>query len=321
MKEIIIGSNEAGQRLDKMLLKYLNEAPSSFVYKMLRKKNIKLNDKKATGNEKLMSGDNIKLYLADETIDKFRSIKAEKTAFNHIKVVYEDENILILDKPVNVLSQKSRPDDISINEEMISYLMSKGEVTSESLNTFKPSIVNRLDRNTSGLLICGKTLNSLQELSDLIRNRDIKKLYRCIVYGNITDSSTIKGYLVKNEKTNTVSITPDKRPDSSYIRTAYRPIVHNDEFTLLEVDLITGRTHQIRAHLSSIGHPIVGDRKYAGAISNNAQKLMEYQALYAYKLIFPEMSGKLSYLSHRTFYAESPKAFSSLQTHLKLTEN
>ncbi len=192
MQEIIVTANEAGQRFDKLLAKYLNDAPKSFIYKMLRKKNIVLNDKKATGNEKLSVGDSVKLYLADDTIAKFS--KTELITTNaKLDIIYEDENVMMINKPVGMLSQKAEAKDESLVEHVISHLLTLGELTSEDLRKFKPSICNRLDRNTSGLVVAGKSLAGLQEMGALFKERSLKKYYRCLVMGKVSEKQYIKG--------------------------------------------------------------------------------------------------------------------------------
>lgn len=185
MKELIIHDNEAGQRLDKLLRKYLSEAPGSFIYKMLRKKNIVLNGKKATGNEHLRKGDSVKLFLADDTITKFQA--AGKTVEENIKntvkldVIYEDQNVIFINKPSGMLSQKAKETDVSVVENVTAYLLESGQLTKENLQTFRPSICNRLDRNTSGLIVAGKSLAGLQQMGELFKERTLKKvlsLYR-----------------------------------------------------------------------------------------------------------------------------------------------
>lgn len=316
MREIKIGKNEADQRLDKLLLKYLNKAAPSFIYKMLRKKNIKLNGKKADGKERLQPGDLVQIYLAEDTIEKFMEKKAEKSCkigTEHIRVIYEDEQLLLLNKPAGILSQKANNKDVSMNEEMLAYLMEKGTVTEESLKTFKPSICNRLDRNTAGILIAGKSLPALQELNELIRERKIGKYYKCIVAGRLEKEEKIRGYLIKDEKTNKVRISKKPIPGGEEILTAYRPLTLWEEASLLEVELITGKTHQIRAHLASIGHPILGDRKYGDPVKYSRQmKKGNYQALFAYKLVFPKLEGALKGVSEKTFTIEEPAEFQRL---------
>lgn len=316
MRELKIGKNEAEQRLDKLLLKYLNKAPSSFVYKMLRKKNIRLNGKKADGKEKLQEGDLVQLYLAEDTLEKFMEKKIKKedrVGTEHLRVIYEDDQILLLNKPAGILSQKAAKGEFSLNEEMLAYLMQKGEVTKESLQTFKPSVCNRLDRNTAGILIAGKSLPAVQEINRLIKERKIGKYYKCIVAGQVKKEERIEGYLLKNEKTNKVQIRKKPFEGASEILTAYKPLEIWEEATLLEVELVTGKTHQIRAHLASIGHPIVGDRKYGDALRYGKQmKKGNYQALFAYKLVFPQLEGQLEKLSQKTFTIEEPREFKAL---------
>ncbi len=315
MQQINVSGNEAGQRLDKLLGKYLSEAPKSFVYKMLRKKNITLNGKKASGNEKLNVGDVIKLFLADDTIDKF----SKKTTFSctnvTLDIIYEDKDILLINKPVGMLSQKASNKDVSVVEHLISYLISSKQITEEEMATFKPSVCNRLDRNTSGLIAAGKTLVGLQELSRMFKDRSLSKYYLTIVCGKIDKPSRIKGYLQKNERTNKVVVSAISNEDASPIETEYRPLKIGTDCTLLEVHLITGKTHQIRAHLSSIGHPILGDFKYGNEKINSILKQkygLKHQLLHAYKVVFPELTGELLALSKKEFEAPLPKYFRNI---------
>lgn len=292
MRSFQINSNEAGQRFDKYLKKLLSQAPGSFVYKMLRKKNITLNGKKADGSEKLNIGDEVKLFFSDETFEKFSSsdflgVSQNKTtkAANisgkdeniskkypciPLDIIYEDKDILVINKPVGMLSQKAVPADVSANEYIIGYLLKNQSITPAELATFHPSVCNRLDRNTSGLLIAGKSLKGLQDMARQLNDRSVEKYYRCLVKGRITEEQQIEGWLKKDEKTNKVKIYKEEISDSKYIRTGYKAVENfsvtdhdrKEAYTLLEVHLITGRSHQIRAHLASIGHPIVGDSKY-----------------------------------------------------------
>lgn len=302
MREVQINSNEAGQRFDKYLKKLLVGAPNSFVYKMLRKKNITLNGKKADGTEKLAEGDMVKLFLSDETFDKFAGKQGVAAAYEHLKgldalpVIYEDEDILVVNKPSGMLSQKAKPTDVSANEHIISYLIEKGELTEEMMRTFKPSVCNRLDRNTSGLLVAGKTLKGLQEMSQALKERTVQKYYRCIVKGEVQENSYIKGWLLKDERSNKVTTYADRPQIGTEetflpIETEYVLLQVKHGYSELEVHLITGRSHQIRAHLASIGHPIVGDMKYGDKnVNERFRKELQInsQMLHAYRMVFAD---------------------------------
>lgn len=305
MRGFTVSSNEAGQRFDKYLKKLLSNAPGSFVYKMLRKKNIVLNGKKADGTEKLALGDEVKLFFAEETFEKFAGIKEASSEFEALRelskqlmlkeeklsVIYEDANVIMIDKPSGLLSQKAEPSDISANEYILAYLIAQGDLTEEMLRTFKPSVCNRLDRNTSGILIAGKTLIGLQQMSAALKERSLQKYYRCIVKGTVTEPSYIKGWLEKDEKTNKVTIYQKQADGAALpIETEYVPIWSRNGYTELEVHLITGRSHQIRAHLASMGHPIVGDGKYGNKTVNELfrrQLHVKSQLLHAYRIVFP----------------------------------
>lgn len=318
MKELRIRSNEAGQRLDKFLAKYLDLAPKSFLYKMIRKKNITLNGKRVSGDEKLCRDDIVRLFLSDETIRKFtgnRKMNMEKGAIPHnikLNIVYEDQHTLFINKPAGMLSQKAVPSDVSLSEHIIFYLLSTGQITPEELKTFRPSVCNRLDRNTSGLISAGKSLAALQQLTEMFRERTLKKYYLCLVRGNVAETSHIRGYLQKNEKKNKVTILNKKTERCSYIETEYHPLGRGRGFTLLEVHLITGKPHQIRAHLASEGHPIVGDPKYGDQSVNRAFKEqygLRFQLLHSFRLCMPACGGVLSPLSHRQITASVPELF------------
>lgn len=315
MRLVTVTKNEAGQRLDKLLLKYMNLAGKSFVYKMMRKKNITLNGKKCDGSERLLEGDEIRLFLSEETIEKFSEVKVQKVSRVKLEIVYEDEDVIFVNKPAGMLSQKARDGDESLVEYLIAYLMESGQLTKEELKSFRPSVCNRLDRNTSGLIVAGKSLAGLQQMGELFKKRTLKKYYLCIVKGRITEPAHIRGYLVKDEKTNRVSLSKggfSKDAKGLPIETEYVPIAWNEEMTLLKVHLITGRTHQIRAHLASTGHPLLGDYKYGSKKWNDRYKKewkIEDQVLHAYQLTMPGMKKELENLSGKTFYAKVPEVF------------
>lgn len=323
MREFIIGSNEAGQRLDKYLKKILPNASSGFLYKMLRKKNITCNKAKMTGREQVKKGDKIQVFFSEETLQKFMQdpevLQAEYELLKGlpmkgIQVVYEDEDILLADKPYNMLSQKAKENDFSANEYLLGYLIRSGSLELEDFTSFRPSVCNRLDRNTTGLLLMGKSLKGSQMLSQALKERTIRKFYRALVVGEVKERAHLSGYLRKDERTNKVEIlnsdvetSPDNphegEQSASYIETAYEPVAYRNGVTELEIHLITGRTHQIRAHLASIGHPIIGDMKYGDEKVNHdyyEEYHVTHQLLHAFRLEFPD---------GRAFVAPLPKLF------------
>ena len=340
---------DAGGRLDKYLLKFLKDAPTSFIYKMLRKKNIVLNGKKAAGNEFLKENDEVKLFLADETIVKFGGkvtlsqtadreyvataedsvesgndgslyifLKSLKWEFDEPKVIYEDRDIIILNKPVNVLSQIAKTGDVSMNEWLISYLINSGSLTAEDMLTVKPAVVNRLDRNTSGIILAGKTLTGLRFLSDIIKTRELTKYYLTIVKGEIPKNFIAEAYLLKNDNHNTVKIYQDKVEGADYIKTAYEVLEVKGGHSLLKVELITGKSHQIRAHLSFLGYPVIGDGKYGIKSENTSYRRMglNSQFLHSYEIQFPKFEGEFAYLSGKKFNAKLPERLEKVSNKL-----
>lgn len=300
MKEFIIQKNEENQRFDKYLKKLLPNATTSFLYKMMRKKNIVINKKKVEGNEKLKAGDVVSIFLSDETFEKFHvnleELKKEydllkSLTLKGLKIIYEDDEMIVVDKPYNMLSQKASDKDLSANEYLLGYMINKGSLSFEEYQTFRPSVVNRLDRNTTGLLLFGKTLNALQQLGEGIRERSIEKYYRAVVAGELKEELELKGYLLKDEKTNKVSYHKEQVEGSDYIETGVKPIQSKNGLTLVEIHLVTGKTHQIRLHLSTIGHPILGDMKYGNEKINKKyyeSHKVNHQLLHAYRLEFPD---------------------------------
>lgn len=334
MREVIINTVDEGQRLDKYLAKYMPQAPKSFFYKMMRKKNIVLNGKKAAGMEKVVAGDRIQLFLADDTIEKFRG-NAEENNSNIVKgkrkyikpdVVYEDEDILIVNKPVDMLSQKADKDDVSLVEHISCYL-SESSIDRGTQETagFKPGICNRLDRNTSGLIVAGKSIKGLQFMNEIFRERKLKKYYLCVVKGHISEFKQIDGYLWKNENHNTVSISPTKKEGSVRIITEYEPLgygrLYQSEYTLLKVHLVTGKSHQIRAHLKSIGHPIAGDSKYGYKDVYKAFRKefgLKHQLLHAWRLEFGDDDIIPQRYKNKVFEAPLPKEFGDILNGLEI---
>ena len=335
MQKVTIQPGQAGQRFDKFLGRHLCGTGMSFIYKMLRKKNITLNGKKSDGKELLKSGDEVSFFFSDETYEKFThvdstsqnnqglKINAYTEAYNKLKgieILYEDQDVLFLNKPSGILSQKAADADLSANEWMIGYLLKKGEITPKSLAGFKPSVCNRLDRNTSGILLCGKSLVGSRELNRMIKEHEVRKFYNLFVKGNLEKEEVLEGYLIKDEKNNKVKLNKKETEGSTYIKTGYKPIsqtnlhgeLQGQKLTFLEVELFTGKTHQIRAHLASIGHPLVGDYKYGDA-SFNAYFKGKYgiksQLLHAVRMEFPEKCEVLPNLSGMVLKSPLPGEF------------
>ena len=234
MKEINIDEKLAGQKMMRCLERYLSNAPKSFLYKMLRKKNITLNNSKATGDEKLKCGDIIKIFFSDETFEKFsadnnRTVNDDyyNRIYRPLDIIYENSDVIFINKPSGMLSQKAKPEDVSLVEYLIAHLIHKGELNAGDLASFKPGICNRLDRNTSGIVAAGKTTKGLQQLSEAFEQRTLGKYYLRIVKGNVDKRALIKGYLYKDNKTNKVTISRTETKDSLPIETEYIPVCSN----------------------------------------------------------------------------------------------
>ena len=296
MQQLTITDLEAGQRLNKYMMKYLNQAPSSFIYKMLRKKNITRNGKKASGDEILECGDVIKVFLADETIEKFRVVGSAQVSRQKpgitLQILYQDPDILAVHKPVGVLSQKAQKNDYSINEAIVDYCLSMRILSEKQLETFHPSISNRLDRNTSGIILAGISLKGSQTLARILKEHTCEKYYYTIVAGEMKQRIHEKAYIVKDTKKNQSKIQKHESPGASMIETAFTPLCTKNGFTLLQVQLFTGKSHQIRAHLQSLGYPMAGDTKYGNPAVN--RKLREryhlnHQLLHAGRLVLPDI--------------------------------
>jgi 23S rRNA pseudouridine955/2504/2580 synthase len=310
MKEFTIGKNEAGQRFEKYLAKLLPNAPKSFIYKMLRKKNITLNGKRAMGNEMLSLTDNVRLFFSDETYAKFSEVLSSKAqsagTFDFAShVIYEDEDFLIVNKPPGILSQPERAGGESLALDLTDYLLTSGKISQEELRTFHPAPVNRLDRMTSGLVLCGKSLRGSQFLSEIIKSREVKKYYLTVTCGEIKDG-IYEAYLKKDNSVNKVTIRRDKAEGFSHIATGVQVLSKAGRYSLLDIDLITGRTHQIRSHLAWLGAPVIGDVKYgdrklAGILKKDIG--LGHQFLHAERIVFPRVQGDFSYMSGMTVNA------------------
>ncbi len=308
MKEFIINKNDAGQRLDKYLTKSFPLLPQSLMYKYIRSKRIKVNGKRSEISYRLQLDDTVSLYINDEFFapaqPKFDFLGAGK----NIKTVYEDENILLMDKPAGLLSH---PDESEYVDTAITrvkrYLYEKGEYNPDDETSFAPALVNRIDRNTSGIIIAAKNAESLRILNEKLKNRELHKLYLCVVIGKPkSESGIMTGYLEKNEKQNRVYISTNSTDASKSISTKYKVLGTKKGLSLIEVELLTGRTHQIRAHFASAGTPLLGDGKYGTNEQNKKYGGYKKQFLYSYKLIFDFKTdaGILQYLDKREFTVE-----------------
>lgn len=306
MQKITINKNDAGQRIDKYLTKSFKNLPASLMYKYIRKKRIKLNGKRCEISSRLSEGDIIELYINDEFFEKSEKQYDFLKAPNKIDILYEDSNILLLDKKPGLIVH---PDENYHFDSLISrvthYLYDKHEFNPEKENSFAPALVNRIDRNTGGIVIAAKNAESLRILNQKMKNRELKKIYLCIVHGTLKNKAGIlSAYLDKNEKQNRVYISSNKKEGLKHIKTKYKVLKEYGKFSLLEVELLTGRTHQIRAHFAFIGHPLLGDGKY-GTNELNKGTGFKYQALYSYKLIFnfTTPAGLLEYLNGKEITA------------------
>ena len=305
MKQLTIGKNDAGQRLDKFLTKNLPNLPQSLLYKYIRKKRIKVNGKRAEISTRLSEGDVLDLYINDEFFEKPEPTYDFLHAGTNLNILFEDKNVLVLDKPVGLLAH---PDDREYVDTLIGrvkrYLYEKGEYDPDAEQSFTPALVNRIDRNTGGIVLAAKNAEALRVLNQKMKDREIHKFYLCAVHGTPKPSQgLLKGYLWKDEKKNRVYVYKDFKPGSKTIETKYRVLKSAENMSLVEVELLTGRTHQIRAHFASIGCPLVGDGKYGNNQNNRKQGGRRKQFLYSYKTVFDFTTdaGALEGLNGMTF--------------------
>ena len=303
MRKLIVKANEKGQRIDKYIRKYLNNAPLSYIYKLFRKKDIKVNNKRVDINYIVCENDEISIYASEDTLNEFNVKNTIVTSNNTIDIIYEDENILVINKDPGILVHEGEENTKTntLNNDILNYLKNKGEYNEEDI--FTPSCVHRLDRNTSGVIIAAKNLLASKELLELFKNKEnLTKEYIALVSGKTNTDGTIDAPLLKNEKDKYVKV--DKHGLTAI--TKYKRLTFNDKYSLLKVNILTGRTHQIRVHMSYIGHHLINDDKYGNFSVNkefNAIYKYKYQFLHSYMITFSNIKGPLSYLSNKTFKA------------------
>ncbi|MDU1413697.1 MAG: RluA family pseudouridine synthase [Clostridium sp.] len=309
---IEIGSNEAGQRCDKFLRKLLKDVPLSAIYKAFRKGDIRINGKKIKEQYVLLEGDTIEI--------KYLKTNGEKKSFtridNKLKITYEDENMILVEKWPNVLVHSDKKEgESTLTDYVLSYLYDKGDYEPEKEITFTPAPCNRLDRNTSGIVIFGKNFKYLKVLNEAIREKDIEKYYEALVQGRIKDG-IYKGYILKNEDTNISKVYTQKVPNSKEISMEVKTVQSCGTFSFIEINLLTGRSHQLRAHLAQLGNPIVGDPKYGDKKLNSFfvnRYGLDYQFLYAYKVIFKSNQEELNYMKNKTIAESLPPVLKKIK--------
>jgi 23S rRNA pseudouridine955/2504/2580 synthase len=316
MEQIKIGKNDEGQRADKFLKKYLSRASAGFIYRMIRKKQILINGGRLQPSDILSEGDILQLnFLVDGLSRNIEGNVPDKAGMD-FSVAYEDKNILVADKPAGLLSHPDGSRRQTLIDQILFYLYKKGEYDPKAENSFVPALCNRLDRNTGGLVICAKNFRALQDINDMIHNRQIQKYYMAVVKGTVTVQREITGYLSKDGLTNKVRITNDREQRGKEIFTRYRPLKPSSQgYTLLEVELITGRPHQIRAHLAAEGLPIIGDEKYGDRTVNLYFKQrygLNGQLLFAYRIKFGRGASQVAYLEGREVNTMPPPVFAGI---------
>jgi 23S rRNA pseudouridine955/2504/2580 synthase len=309
---IEIGANEAGQRTDKFMRKVLGDVPLSRIYKAFRKGDIRVNGNKINEKHSLVEGDIVetKYITSDVKKEEFKRIE------NKLKITFEDENILMVEKWPGVLVHADKKDgEPTLTDYVLSYLFDKGDYRPENEITFTPAPCNRLDRNTSGIVMFGKNFKSLKLLNEMIRERNVQKFYMALVRGRIKDG-IYEGYIHKNEDANISQVYDVEMPDTKKIAMEVKTLESCGTFSLIDIDLLTGRSHQLRAHLSHLGHAIVGDSKYGDKKINNFfinKYGLNYQYLYAYKATFKNCPEDLSYMENKTVAESLPPVFKKIK--------
>lgn len=309
MKSFTAGKNDDGVRLSRFVQSVTSNMPTSLLYKSFRNKRIKINGKKADADARICQGDLIELYINDEFFAEQPQAEkpVKKQPRGKLKIIYEDENFAVIYKPVHMLCHSDRTGDVSLVEIFCDYLAQKGEYDESTENTFSPAVCNRLDRGTEGLVLAAKNYAALRDINAIIKNDLISKKYLCITAGT-PKNGVYNAFLRHDEKNNKVTVRENEAAGFKSITTGVTVLKQKGPFALCEIDLITGRTHQIRAHLSYLGCPVLGDIKY-GNRKMNERCGFKTQALCAEKLIFKEIPAEntLAYMSGKEVSLESPE--------------